>query len=855
MQYFFIAVTIYAVYLVIIVIMWVRRYQSLYGFFAVICRALWLVPIVLFFFPIKQASSNIANKKDSMSDHIITVFLDDSSSMNKQTYKNKTLYQQGIDLVETLQDYCSNTFCAVELVLASTINQSFLQGFSPLTSSLKEFVRIYQSSSMIVISDGGNTDDIHRSISANLGVNFANNQVSFPSQTNKYIVGWNFDQDSPNISFGRFSLPKFSFVNQSTIINASVISKGAKLSANLRGQIRVMVNGELYASDSFVFNSDASTTELSIKLPRLKEGLNYIGLQLLPLAKEVELYDNYVGGSINTLAHSINTLHLIGSPSADGRFLRRLLKLDQRFELISFYILRDPWDTVSVEKDQLSLISFPVDKLFNQELEHFDLVIIQNFRLSEFLNSSYQENLVKYVKQGGSILFIGGPRAFHPADLAFSFLHKIIPFVYKSSFLGGFNVDAFSSSSLNTEKISNVPWYNNDLAFSLRVNNNKHQIKSNDQAVENDQQDIDKNTKQHSNKDLAKDSDGLISPASVLIDELWFLDKYFHTIEALYGMNDTQNLQFDNNNSITIIEALLEDQKANKRVSTPIVSASYLEKGRAIWIFTDALWQLALPQENYFFSRDLYNQMFLTLIRWLARDEKNPPLSVDRFDLNYLDQGNNNTSAQRQIEFSIHLSGMASDYLFEDQSELNIQICGGKVNNFQLRRQSDYSAMISGRLDLQFKDIESLLTGKKIKAYDQSSMLCELDLKLFHPSIGQEQLKDKQLISDHANDQIISYSWGYLNILKDKYQARLMDLTKNKVSLLAELIVNQIKKTIAKQQLENSLSLSNKSNQDNIFVSDQQLNPYHLFDHWWVVLLLLGIFFEVVFRKLGSLDS
>ncbi len=71
--------------------------------------------------------------------------------------------------------------------------------------------------------------------------------------------------------------------------------------------------------------------------------------------------------------------------------MRRQLKLEPKYDLVSFYILRDPWDEQLVEERELSLIPFPVDKLFNEELANFKLVIMQNFSMKRFFRRAPEE--------------------------------------------------------------------------------------------------------------------------------------------------------------------------------------------------------------------------------------------------------------------------------------------------------------------------------------------------------------------------------------------------------------------------------------------------------------------------------
>ena len=62
-------------------------------------------------------------------------------------------------------------------------------------------------------------------------------------------------------------------------------------------------------------------------------------------------------------------------PNTGERVWRSLLKADPAVELVHFTILRPPTKVDNTPADQLSLIAFPVDELFNRKLNSFDLVI------------------------------------------------------------------------------------------------------------------------------------------------------------------------------------------------------------------------------------------------------------------------------------------------------------------------------------------------------------------------------------------------------------------------------------------------------------------------------------------------
>ncbi len=78
---------------------------------------------------------------------------------------------------------------------------------------------------------------------------------------------------------------------------------------------------------------------------------------------------------------------------------------------------------------ELSLIAFPTRELFVEKIEEFDLIIFDRYRQRGILPSSYLDNVVQYVRNGGTVLLAAGPE-FGTADSLFrSPLAEILPVV------------------------------------------------------------------------------------------------------------------------------------------------------------------------------------------------------------------------------------------------------------------------------------------------------------------------------------------------------------------------------------------------------------------------------------------
>ncbi len=115
---------------------------------------------------------------------------------------------------------------------------------------------------------------------------------------------------------------------------------------------------------------------------------------------------------VRVIRDKIRTLQVVGRPSWDERFLRKLLKRNPNVDLISFFILRTGASLDAVPRDELSLIPFPTQELFEEQLGSFDLIVFQNFTYRGYNMRQYLRLIREYVRSGGGFVMIGGDLSF-----------------------------------------------------------------------------------------------------------------------------------------------------------------------------------------------------------------------------------------------------------------------------------------------------------------------------------------------------------------------------------------------------------------------------------------------------------
>ncbi len=130
---------------------------------------------------------------------------------------------------------------------------------------------------------------------------------------------------------------------------------------------------------------------------------------------------------LKVIRDRIRVLQVCGRPSWDERFLRHLLKRDPNIDLISFFILRTPTDLSMVPTEELSLIPFPTEELFEKELGSFDLILLQDFNYKPYNIGMYLPHIRRFVEQGGGLAMIGGSLSFSSGDYNGTPVAEILP--------------------------------------------------------------------------------------------------------------------------------------------------------------------------------------------------------------------------------------------------------------------------------------------------------------------------------------------------------------------------------------------------------------------------------------------
>lgn len=167
--------------------------------------------------------------------------------------------------------------------------------------------------------------------------------------------------------------------------------------------------------------------DLPVILPH--GGMNVLQFEVATADGELTDRNNAAVVQINGVRDRLRVLLVSGEPHAGERVWRNLLKSDASVDLVHFTILRPPEKQDGVPVTELSLIAFPTRELFVEKIEEFDLIIFDRYSQRGILPTSYLDNVVEYVRNGGTVLMAAGPEFGSVDSLYRSPLAEILPVV------------------------------------------------------------------------------------------------------------------------------------------------------------------------------------------------------------------------------------------------------------------------------------------------------------------------------------------------------------------------------------------------------------------------------------------
>ena len=216
--------------------------------------------------------------------------------------------------------------------------------------------------------------------------------------------------------------PAFAIIGEEFTLKLRIEDQGDAPALGQEVDLTIAVDADAPMTFSVPVNTDL---ELPVTLPH--GGQNVLHFSVAPVAGELTDRNNAAAVQINGVRDRLRVLLVSGEPHAGERVWRNLLKSDAAVDLVHFTILRPPEKQDGVPVDELALIAFPTRELFVEKINEFDLIIFDRYRMRGILPMEYIDNVVSYVRGGGTVLVAAGPEFGAVDSLWRSPLAEILP--------------------------------------------------------------------------------------------------------------------------------------------------------------------------------------------------------------------------------------------------------------------------------------------------------------------------------------------------------------------------------------------------------------------------------------------
>jgi uncharacterized membrane protein len=229
-----------------------------------------------------------------------------------------------------------------------------------------------------------------------------------------YAFGAGRADTAPDLLVEAVRAPHFAY--KRTDVEVTVRVEKRRLEANTV-TVEILQEGAPVTSGRLEFSTAAAAAETTLKFRPQKLGPQTYTVRVPAYEAETNRANNTRAFTLDVLRDRIRVLYICGQPGPHYNFLRYQLKANPSVELVSFVILRDPEDVMSIPEQELALIPFPTQDILFEQLKSFELVILEQFSFSNFgIAPQNLAALRDYVERGGGLLFLGNHHMLGPAS-------------------------------------------------------------------------------------------------------------------------------------------------------------------------------------------------------------------------------------------------------------------------------------------------------------------------------------------------------------------------------------------------------------------------------------------------------
>jgi hypothetical protein len=211
------------------------------------------------------------------------------------------------------------------------------------------------------------------------------------------IVG---DPDRGDRRLELISAPTFGIVGEPMRITGRVIDQNG---GSAPVAVTVSIDGQRVSQATVRANR-----EFAINVTLAHRGRNMVIVEAAQGPQEITLANNRAAFAANGVRDRLRVLLITGEPHAGARVWRNLLKSDPAVDVVHFSILRPPDKQDFTPLNELALIPFPTEELFERRLNDFDLIIFDRAPQRGILQAYYFSSIARRIEQGGALLITAG---------------------------------------------------------------------------------------------------------------------------------------------------------------------------------------------------------------------------------------------------------------------------------------------------------------------------------------------------------------------------------------------------------------------------------------------------------------
>ena len=410
----------------------------------------------------------------------------------------------------------------------------------------------------LVVSDGAD----NAALAEGLGPEARAELRSLGLPVNAVGVGRSAPRD---LAIEKLAVDEFAFVRNTVTVEATLRARGFGTE-----EVRLVLRREGAVVSSATVRLEAGRDRYTVPLTFAPDqtGTFVFTVAAPVFPGEAVVENNARSFVLRVIRDRVRVLLVAGRPTWDVRFLRGLLKQDPNVDLVSFFILRSNADDAGPQQD-LSLIPFPVQEIFGEQLQTFDAVLFVNFAYAPYRGleiDRFLPNLRDYVRKGGALAMVGGELSFGDGRYGETPLAEVLP----------------------VAPLDGAPMAEGEARPRLTAEGRRHPVTS-------------------------------LVPGEGANEAAW------GALPALTAVNLTQPLQ-PGAGAAVLLEA--PTVLAGGRPA-PVVAVREVGEGRTLAVATDATWRWGFLAAEAGQGNRAYLRFWNAALRWLVRDPGLAPLQVE----------------------------------------------------------------------------------------------------------------------------------------------------------------------------------------------------------------------------------